>query len=50
MKRKLEMDQKKRKLEDIKRLYSYVKKEKLFYYDYRLIDYINSKYHIYLYF
>lgn len=49
MKRKLEID-KKRKFEEIKRIHSDLKREKIFYYDYRLIDYINSKYHVYLYF
>ena len=49
MKRKFEID-KKRKFEETKRIHMYLKKEKLFYYDHKLIDYINTKYHKYLYF
>jgi len=50
MKRKLEIEKKKRKYEETKRIHSYIKREKLFYYDHILIDLLNSKYHLLLFF
>ena len=50
MKRKFEIHHKKRKFEETKRIHLIFKKEKLFYYDHLLIDFINSRYHVYLFF
>jgi len=50
MKRKHITETKKRKIEEFKRIHYIFKKEKHFYYDHELIDYINTKYHVLLFF